>query len=176
MSAQLLNRPILSIQTGQVIGFLARPILTPEKLEIVAFWCQATKESKLTNSPRYVVLARDLRRLSPDAAVVDSIEELEDPNEIVRLATILRQPINLIGIDVQNESNVKLGKVDEYTINLEQMLVQKLYVRPPLLKRFLVESMMVDRSQIIEITPRQVTVRDTTIKQPTISTQPATPD
>lgn len=121
-------------------------------------------------------MVRDLRRLSPDAAVVDSSDELGDPDEIVRLAPLLSRPINLPGIEVLNESNLQLGKVHEYTINLEQMLVQKLYVRPPLLKRFLIDSMVIDRSQIIEITPKQITVRDASVKQPSMSTQPITPD
>jgi hypothetical protein len=59
----------------------------------------------------------------------------------------------------------KIGKVHDFSYN-DGMFVQKLYVARPLVKVFASEdTVIVDRTQILEVTDHYILVRDTDVKE-----------
>jgi sporulation protein YlmC with PRC-barrel domain len=168
LGKQLQDLPIVSLQTGQTIAHTGRPIIDPDRLEIQAFYCTAGR--LLKNSA--VLLVRDIRQLGRDGLLIDSFEEIEDAGDIVRLADLIKQHFSPLGLPVVNESGIRLGKVEEYTVNIENYQIQKLYLKQSLLKNLLMNSLVVDRSQIMEVTARQILVRDASIKEPLLGPQP----
>ncbi|HSX41029.1 MAG TPA: hypothetical protein VLF21_00085 [Candidatus Saccharimonadales bacterium] len=165
LATQLKGLPVLSLQTGQPIASVDRPIMQGSDLEIMALHCRM---GRLRNQEG-VILMRDIRQVAADCIIIDSFDEIEDVNEIVRLKEIAEKNFDPIGKMVVSESGQKLGKVEDYTINLKTFLLQKLYVHQSVMKSILFNNLVVDRTQIIEISPRQFVVRDATVKQPSLA-------
>lgn len=161
LASQLHNLPIISLQTGQPVGHIKRPLIGMSRLNVLALSCRVTATPKLQN----VILLRDIRQLATDCIIIDSDEDIEEADEIVRLKEPLDQDFNPIGKQVVNEDGNRLGKVEDYTIDMRSALVQKLYVNQPLWRSVLFNHLVIDRSQIIDINARQFTVKDASIKQ-----------
>src|SRR5438270_8826890 len=103
-------------------------------------------------------MMRDVRQVAKDCLVIDSEDEIEEASEIVRLQQILETKFQLIGLPVLTESGHKLGKVEDYTLELASYRVQKLYVKQPIMKNLLLNHLVIDRDQITDVTPKQITV------------------
>jgi uncharacterized protein YrrD len=171
LANQLRNIPIISLQTGQVVAHSDKPIINPSDLQVVALFCQPKGWIK----PNAALLTKDIRQTSPQGILIDSSEEIEDYTEIIRLKDLVARHFELTSLPVYTEGGTKLGKVEEYTIGLSNYVIQKLYLRQSALKHLLLTSLVIDREQIVDVTPKQITVRDATIKNPILAPQPAPP-
>lgn len=170
LSHQLQHLPVLATDSLRPVAKLDTPVIYHPELAIVAFWCQQVQHLKP------VILAQDIKRLTSKGLVIRSTDDLVDPTEIVRLEPILATRFRLAGVQVVNESGTKLGKVEEYVINLDNLLVQKLHVRQSPVKNFLLNRLVVDRSQVVEVTPKRLTIRDATVKDSLLAAKPVVPD
>lgn len=169
---QLANLPVISLQTGQPVAYLADPIINPVNLELMAFKLMARRNQM----PTSVLLVRDIRQLSPDGALIDSEDELEDSNDIIRLKEVINGRFRLLGTMVLTESGTKLGRVENYTINADNSLVQKLHVKQSLLRHLMTSNLIIDRQQIVDVSPMAIVVRDADIKEPAMNAQPVAPE
>lgn len=160
LASQLKNLPVMSIQTGQPVAHIKQPLINMANLETMAINCDLGRGKK-----EGVILLRDVRQFSVDCIIVDSFDDIEDPAEIVRLTEIVKADFNPIGKYVISESGDKLGKVEDYTINLKTFMLQKLYVHQSLARSLLYNSLVIDRTQIIDITPKAFTVKDARVKK-----------
>ena len=161
LASQLHNLPVVSLQTGQAVGAVRRPIIESSNLEVMALYCQTDK----SHNTDEVVLMRDIRQLASDCVIIDSVEEIEEVHEIVRLREVAEKDFNPLQKAVVNESGHRLGKVEDYTINIHSSMIQKLYVQQPLWRSILFSNLVIDRTQIIDVTPRHFMVRDASVKQ-----------
>lgn len=160
LASQLHKLPIMSLQTGKVVGVTRAPIIDMAKLEVMAFHCQANQ----LHQPS-VLLIQDIRQISRDALIIDSFEDFSDPQDIVRLQPVLQDHFSPIGARVIDQQNRRLGKVEDYTLNIKTGLLQKLYVHQSLLRSMLFNNTMIDRTQIIEVKPKLFVVHDTMTPQ-----------
>ena len=168
LSGALINRPILSLRTGTAVGTALQPIINPNNLKIEAFHCI----DRFNKKNQLVLLYQDIRDVMKQGIVVNDHDALTDPEELVRLQEVMKLGFELIGKPVVTESKDKLGKVNDFAVEIETMYVQKLYVAQSLRKSFMGGSLSVDRSQIIEITNRKIIIQD--IVQPTPARAAAT--
>lgn len=162
LANQLEGLPIMSLQTGAAIAVVERPVVNPTNLEVMALQCNIGRVRKQGS----VLLMRDIRQFARDCIIIDSFEEIEDIEEIVRLRDIAARAFNPVGKPVFSESGQRLGKVEDYTINLKTFMLQKLYVHQSLMKSILFNNLTVDRTQIIDVTDKQFTVKDALAKEP----------
>jgi sporulation protein YlmC with PRC-barrel domain len=65
-----------------------------------------------------------------------------------------------MGKQVESLSGEKIGKVHDYAGEIETMYIQKIYVAQPIYKNFSGGSLIIDRSQINEITPKRIIIND----------------
>lgn len=152
LSDTLRNRPILSLRTGGPIATAVEPVIDPNNLKIIGWWC---------DSPRYteehVLLADDVREIMPSGLAVDDESAISSPKDLVRHKEILQIKFILTGKLVKTKHH-KLGKVTDFTYD-DSMFIQKLYVAKPLTKVFSAEdTLLVSRSQILEVTDTYILV------------------
>jgi sporulation protein YlmC with PRC-barrel domain len=81
-------------------------------------------------------------------------------DDIIRLKDLIALHFTLLGKPVVTESKAKIGKVNDFAVELESMFVQKLYVTQALRKSLSTSALSVDRTQIIEITDRKIIIND----------------
>ncbi|HSX35340.1 MAG TPA: hypothetical protein VLH84_00220 [Patescibacteria group bacterium] len=161
LSGMIVNRPILSLRTGAVIGQTLAPIINPDNLKIEGFYVQDYASRK-----QLVLLSQDIRDVLPQGVVVNDQEALSDPTELVRLKHVLSLNFELIGKQVVTTGKDKVGKVSDFATETQSMYIQKLYVTQSVFKNFAGGNLGVDRSQIVEITDKQIIIGDLHEKVP----------
>lgn len=155
LSSALKNQPVLSLRTGGSVARTIQPIINPNNLKIEGLYCQETGSKK-----QLILVEQDIRDLLPQGFVINDIEALTEPTELVRLKDILAYNFELLGKPVITEDKEKLGKVSDYTFDNESFLIKKLYITQSILKDFAGGNFGIDRTQIIEITPRHIVVQN----------------
>jgi hypothetical protein len=157
LSKSLSNRPVLSIRSGTQVAVAAEPVINPHNLKILGWWC------KMPGGQTKVLLAEDVRELVPDGLAINDEDDLCAPEDLVRHREILDIGFKLIDKPVRTKRQ-KIGKVSDFSYN-DGMFVQKLYVARPLRKVFTTEdTLLIDRTQILEVTDHYILVRDTEIR------------
>ena len=158
----MLGTNVMSLQTGQPLAKLDTPIIDPRNLKIVAFYVSGP----LVEFSPSVLFSDDIREFGELGAIVnssDNILPLDD--DMVRLQEIVGFHFLLDGIHVIDDHKHKLGRVENYTLNPDNFLIQQLYLKPTLAQSFSVSTLTVSRTQIIAIDNQKITVRTPTVKE-----------
>ena len=104
--------------------------------------------------------------------MVNDHDALTPLNDLVRLKSILNYHFSLVGKNVVTTGKRKLGKVNDYAFDKDSFYIQKLYVSQSIIKSFTGGELVIDRTQIVEITHSKITVDVATVKD--VATAPAT--
>lgn len=167
MSKNLYNRPVMSLRSGSQIAVALEPIINPHNLKILGWWC-----SPSDGRGRLVLLSEDVRELVPQGLAVNDEDVLSSPEDLARHREILDIKFQLIDKNVRTKRQ-KLGKVSDFSYS-EGMFVQKLYVARPVTKIFSSQdTLLIDRTQILEVTDSYILVRDTEVTDTEEATVPA---
>ncbi len=155
LSGSLLHRPVLSLRTGGVVATTTSAIINPNNLKLEGFYCADAFEKKTL-----VLLYQDIRDIIPQGVVVNDHDALTDPHELVRLKKTMDLHFELLGKQVVTTSKNKLGKVSDYSTEVNTMYIQKIYVGQSVFKSFTGGNLGIDRTQIVEITSKKIIVHD----------------
>ncbi len=168
LGSKLTSLQVVALANGDRMAGVSKPLIEPSNLELVALLCN-------TNSKQQRTLGcRDIREASAQLLLINSDDDLAEIGEVVRLEPLLKKPYELIGTGVKTEGGTRLGKVVDYAIGTKGWMVQKLYVRRPLFKGIFGSNLVIDRTQIIDVTPGVITVREATIAEPVAAGATAT--
>lgn len=154
LSNILLNKPVFSLRSGTSIAEVVGLIINPENLKIVGLYCRDQRKEVL------ILLPQDIRETNSRGYFINDHDDLSKAEDLVRLKKIIDLNFNPIGKSVVTESGSKIGKVSDFAVEIESMYILKLYVGQSLIKSFTGGSLIVDRNQIIEITPKKIIVDD----------------
>lgn len=155
LSGSLIGQPVLSLRTGGVVATTVSPIINPNNLKIEGFYCTEAFSRK-----NLVLLYQDIRDVLPQGFVVNDVDVLASPDDLIRLKETMDIRFELLGKQVRTSSREKLGKVTDYATETTAMYVQKLYVGQSIFKSLSSASLSIDRTQIVEITDRHIVVQD----------------
>jgi uncharacterized protein YrrD len=147
LGSTLIHMPVMGLQTGAELARLARPIIDPSNLAIVAYELEGPM---LAEHPSLLRIA-DVRELSDVGMIVDSDDEFVLPDDVVKLGSLYRLHFNLLGMQVTDERRRRLGKVIDFTLDTGGFIVQQITVKRPILKSLNDTELLIHRSQIIEI-------------------------
>jgi len=151
----LLNKPVMSLRTGQPVATALEPIINPNNLKIEGFYC-----SDRFSKDELVLLYQDIRDIIPQGFVVDDHDVLTPASELIRLKETMDIDFKLIGKPVETTSKQHIGKVSDYATEMETMYIQKLYVSQSMFKSFTSGNLGVDRNQINEITDKKIIINE----------------
>lgn len=156
-ASKLVNCPVLSLHVGNRIASVSEAIVDPNDLKIIAFRVEGPLVGKDTGEILPIDSIREFSRLG---IIIDSIDELVDADDIIRIRDILKLNFNLKGLKVETKKKSKLGKVGDFTVNSSDWHVQQLIVQRPLVKSFLDPELVIDRNRIIEVDDYKVIVKE----------------
>lgn len=151
----LIDTPILSLQTGRELARATHAIINPHSLSIIAY---EVNGPHLDHHPSYLRI-QDVRELSPIGMIIDSSEEFIQQDDIIKQKDIYELQYELIHKQVLDEKRNKIGKVTDYNLEAGAFVVQQLVVRKPLLKSFNDSELLIHRSQIIEVTDHAIVIK-----------------
>lgn len=157
LSAKLIGQPILSLRTGGEVAVAHLPIINPDNLKVLGFYCY----DKFSGD-ELVLLSQDIREHIARGFVVNDHEVLAVPEDLIRIHQVLDKRFDPIGKQVITDHKRILGKVSDYAVDNQSLFVNKLYVTPRLLKSLIGSSLSIDRSQVVEVTDKYIMVREAT--------------
>lgn len=153
--SRLSNTPILGLQTGTQLARTKQPIIDPANLKIMAYEVEGPL---LVNKPSYIRIA-DIRELSDIGMIIDSNDEFIGQEDVIQLKKIIDLNFRLIGMNVIDENNRKIGKVDSYNVGTDSFIIQQLNIRQGIIKSISDTGLLVHRSQIVEINNQNIVIR-----------------
>jgi sporulation protein YlmC with PRC-barrel domain len=159
LSNNYLNKSILSLRNGAVVGVANSPVINPNNLKIEGWYAENSYEKGT-----FILPVSEVREAINKGLVVNDHEALTHPDDLVRLKETIDLEFELIGKSVVTESNKKLGKISDYAVDDKSYYIQKLYVDPPIVKSLTSEQLLIDRTHIIEITNKKIIVQDSDVK------------
>ena len=155
--SRLIGVPILSIQAGGPIATIKNAIVDPDNLKILGF----NLEGPLLNHTDATILdVRSIREYSQLGMVIDNIEELVAPDDVIKIQKVLELNFDLINLKVKTKKGTKLGHLIDYTVTSEDFVVQQIIVKRPLVKALVDPELTISRKEIVEITDYEVIIKD----------------
>ena len=156
-ATRLIGTPILSMQAGGAITQIADIIVDPDNLRIIAFRLGGGVVSR---SDTNILDVSSIREYSKYGIVIDSIDELVAPDDVIKISNILKLNFSLNGLKVKTRKGSKLGKVINYTVNSDDFIVQQIIVQRPIAKRLMDPELTISRKEIVEVTDYEIVIKD----------------
>ncbi len=153
-SEKFISYPVMSLQTGGELARTKRAIINPNNLMILAYELSG---HTLTEQPSFLLID-DIREISSLGLIVDSSDEFVGLDDIIKLREAYDYHFELTGKKVVDEKKKKLGVVTNYSIEPASFIIKQLIVKRPLLKSFSDADLLIDRTQITEITDTTIVV------------------
>jgi len=155
LSNAFIGLPIISLRTGAAIGKTIQPLINPNNLKIEAWYSSSiyTKHSVL-------VPIQEIREISRLGVAVNDHESLTEPDDLIRLQPVIKLQFNPIGKLVVTEGRKKIGKVEDYSVDIDSMYIVSLYVSQRSIRAFNSPQLTVNRLQIVEITDKRIVIKD----------------
>lgn len=154
---RLIGTPILSMQATAQIATVESAIVDPDTLKIIAF---ALGGGVVGKSPAYILDVKSIREYSRYGMVIDSIDELVEPDDVIRISQVLGLNFSLIDLKVETKKGSKLGKITDYTVTDDNFTVQQIIVKRPFIKGLMDPELTIPRKEIVEVTDYKVIVKD----------------
>jgi uncharacterized protein YrrD len=160
LSEKLTGVPIMSLQTGTKLAETTDPIIDPGNLTILASYVDG---QSLDTTPS-VLFMEDIREAGELGFIIDDSSRLMPLEGLVRLQGIIDEEFSLPGINVVDKRGGKVGKVVDYSFSPEDYIIQQLFVKPGLLQSIVHDMRIINRSQIIDVTSKLITIDTPDVK------------
>ncbi len=156
-ASRLIGTPILSMQATGQIASISSAIVDPVSLKIIGFFLAGPLVNK---SPANILDVSSIREYSRYGMVIDSIDELVEPDDVIKISKVLELNFELLDLKVETKKGSKLGKVSDYVVTNDNFTVQQIIVKRPLLKSFMDPELTIPRKEIVEVTDYKIIVKD----------------
>jgi len=160
-SNDLQNLPVVGIQTGGRLATLGEAIIDPRQLKVVAFYCKGLR----LNGDGAVLHTEDIREVGDMGAIINSADNIMSPDDLVRLKEVIGYKFQLEGKEVVDDTGRKVGRVTTYNVETNSFYVIKLHVRPGIFKALQTSEVIIDRSQIVELSPKRIVIKAPAVKE-----------
>ena len=166
-STKLTGTPVLSMQASGPIGQITDIIINPDTLKVIAFRLSGPMVDRNAN----ILDVSSIREYSSLGFIIDDADELIGPDDVIKISKVLDLNFSLIGLKVESKKGSKLGRVTDYTITPDDLIVQQIIVRRPTLKSFVDPELTIHCREIVEITDYKIIVKDEakTIKEKAVT-------
>ena len=156
-STDLTSFPILSLRSSSKIATISKLIINPYDLTIQALKLAGRQ---LDNPKDSYLLPEDIREISPLGIIINDSEDIVSSTDVIRLQKTLDLQFELIGLPVIDKQQRKVGKVVNYNVIAENMMIYQLVVQRPMFKDFFDPELLIHRSQIAELSHDKVIIKN----------------
>lgn len=157
LGSRLHDTPVMSLQTGTRLARTGAPIIDPGNLKVMAYEVDGPL---LTEHPSFL-RTDDIREMGTIGMIIDSTDELVGLHDVIKLEQLHKKNFQLVGLSVIDEHKHKLGKVEDYTLETGDFIIQQLNVKRGIIKGITDTGLLIHRSQITEINDTAIIVKST---------------
>lgn len=159
----IIGAPVVSMQTSQPLGIITEPIINPYTFKVVAFYV----DGPMVQYNPAVIFTEDIRLLDRRGVLIDSIDNIMSPVDMVRLNEVISYDFHLVKLLVIDNHKQKLGHIGSYIVDTHSFNIMQIVVTPRFWRSLSVTELTIGRDQIIEVDDKKVIVKapDVRIKQ-----------
>lgn len=161
LGSQIISTPVMSLQTGARLANIATPVIDPRDLSIAAYFVA----DRFSKQPSRLLRTADVRDYSSIGFIIDSVDEFIEPEDVINIKKLIDVNFELIGILVVDEDKQKLGKVEDYSVNPDNFIIEQLVVKRSIVKSLGDTGLLINRKQIVEINDDKIIVKSTKVKK-----------
>ena len=163
ISAKKLTQTQVYDPQGAPICKLRRAIIDPDNGQILGF---ITSLRRFGLVPRANIISpQDIIYWKKDILILGLNYEFYHSADLVRVDRLMKtHKSNLLGRKVRTESGQSLGRVSNYSLNQNLKILASITSQKKFLRIFAHDTRVIHQKNIIEITPSEIIVRDSTVK------------
>jgi uncharacterized protein YrrD len=158
--SQLIGARVILYQERALVVKVSRVLIDADNVALVVLAINPVHQ-KATS---YIPLG-EVKGFGQKLIIVESLESLSEPADVVRIEKVLQNEPEIIGALVVTEGGQKIGKVDDATLDLKFSSLKKLYVSRSFLPDILGEQKIIDARQIVKIEKKKIIVSDLGVKK-----------
>lgn len=149
--SEILGTPVITESSGAVMGRVLDILIHPENGQVVAL--------SLFPGFRKIVVPMDIRGWYREIIIADGSCVLQ-PNDVLRVQNILEQGIFFLRNRAYTRSGKYLGKVVDFSINIETMSLMKIVVAKSIFGLVNIDQRIFSFQNIVEVTAKKIVVKD----------------
>ena len=159
-ASEIIGKKVLLRQEGRITGAVDELVINPSNGEFLGLIIAVTGQKRLQKT----LPEREIMGISRDFILIKSADSLGDLDDVVRIKNVLEQRIRIDGNRVYTVSNIYLGKVADYVIDLSDGKLSRIYVQTRGLSK-IAGQCIVESRQIVSIKKERITVIDAVVKK-----------
>ena len=160
-TSQLIDLPVMSLQTGEEIAYSSGLVINPDNLRIIALELDG---ANLDERPAFLRI-EDIRELGNIGFIVDSSEEFIGLDDVISIKNTYERHFQPIDMRVIDDQKNKLGKVYDTIFSTDSFTVEQRCVKRPLFLRLGDTELIIHRNQIVDIQEKEIIEHSPTIKR-----------
>lgn len=154
---KLVGCPVLSLHVSGEIARVAEPVVDPNSLKVIGF---KVTGKMIRDEVGEILPAASVREFSRMGMIVDSIDELVQADDVMKISKVLQLNFSLLGLKVVTRKGEKLGKVSDYVVDMNTWYIHQIIVQRPFMKAFFDPELTIARDKIMEVTDYEVIIKD----------------
>lgn len=175
ISAKHLGQTKVFDTQGNPLGHLREAVIDPDNGQILGF--TTNRRSPFGAPTANLISPHDVIKWEKDILILGQRYEFHQNSDLVRVDRLFKsQKAHLLNKKVRTENGQKLGYVTDYNLNQNLKILASITCQKRFLRFFYYGSLIIRQKNIIEITPREIIVKDSTIKLPATNLVQSTPD
>lgn len=152
---EILGLPIREKLSRGLVGRVGELVVNPANGEVLALFARKDK--------RLLLPTVDVAKVAKDTVWVENPEALATPDEIIRIAEVIKLNTSIFGNRVFTVSRQFLGEVIDFRFETNGWVLTKIDVAKKILG-IPTSQKLINASQIVRIKPNEITVRDAVVK------------
>lgn len=157
-NSRLINAPVLSLHVGGQIARVVSEIIDPNDLKIIALNVDGPQTGDGEHGD--ILDVRSIREYSNLGLIVDSVDDFVSSEDVIKIKKILDLNFSLVGLNVKTKKGTKLGKVTDFTFDVDTFTVMQIIVKRPALKAIIDPELIIGRSEVKEVNDYEIIVKD----------------
>lgn len=149
--SDLVGAPVVAEKEKAIVGFLRTIIIDP----LTGAMAGISLDKKFLR----VIPTIDVRMLA-NPTFISTVDAVCEPDEIIKIASILRTGAIVFNNKVYTKSGIYLGRVYDFAVHSDFLTLTKIAVIKSFLWFFKYDPILLPYTKIIEITPEKIVVED----------------
>ncbi len=161
-ASEIISKKVILKRERAIVGIVNEIVIDPANGNFVGIIIQES----FGNNVLKALAEKDIIAFGIDFILISEYSALGEVNEIVRIKNIVDTKIKIVKNKVITEGGLYLGRVYDYTLDLDAKRLSRLYVKHPFfLGGELFENKIISCDQIISIEKDKVLVVDTKVRK-----------
>lgn len=157
--SKLLGARVLLFQEKVLVGEVTDVLIDPKDGAFIGL-----EIFSLTNNGQSYIPAGEIKGFGQGMVLVKDASSLSAEDDVVRIKRVLLEKPIIIGAKVYYEDGGYVGRVEDATINIKLLALEKIYITHKFSKKFFTESMIVAAKMIVRIEPKKIIIKDNKVK------------